>query len=91
MFNLQLRPPVRLFGHTVCFLEDAAYLIRQHAILKDDDEERRLVRRLRDADDLASALLCERQVRAFADKLCEECGLPAGVEARMRRKVLCRQ
>lgn len=69
MFNLQLRPPIRLLGQTVCFLEDAAYLIRQHAISKGSPDEWRLVRRVRDANDLGAALLCERQVRACAKRL----------------------
>lgn len=63
MFNLKLSPPVELYGQTVSFLEDAAYLIRQKAIADNDRDARMFVRRLRDSDDLGSALLCEQQLR----------------------------
>ncbi len=68
MFNLKLFPPVKMFGQTVNYLEDAAYLIRQKAINDNDSDARHFVRRLRDTNDLGSALLCEQQLRECAAK-----------------------
>ncbi len=66
MFNVRLSPPVNLFGRPVCWLEDAAYLIRQNAIAKNDSDGRLFVRRMRDTDDLGSALRCAEQLRERA-------------------------
>jgi hypothetical protein len=63
MFDFKLSPPVELFGQTICSLKDAAYVIRQKAIEDNDSDARIFVRRLRDTDDLHSALLCAQQLR----------------------------
>ncbi|MBX9711266.1 MAG: hypothetical protein K2X60_09540 [Xanthobacteraceae bacterium] len=68
MFNLELFPPIRLFGQTVRYLDDAAYLIRQHAIRDNDSDARLFVRKLRDTEDLGSALRCEAELRQRSTK-----------------------
>ncbi len=73
MFDLKLSPPVNLYGQTVRSLEDAAYLIRQKAIADNDSDARLFVRRLRDTDDLGSALLCAEQLRERAAKVSQKC------------------
>ena len=75
MFNLKLSPPVNLYGHTVCSLEDAAYLLRQKAIADNDSDARLFVRRLRDTNDLTSALLCVEQLRERAAKSAPTCAM----------------
>ncbi len=72
MFNLKLSPPVDLYGHTVCSLEDAAYLIRQKAIADNDSDARLFVRRLRDTDDLGSAFAVRAAIARARGEVCPE-------------------
>ncbi len=84
MFNLKLSPPVNLFGQVVCSLEEAAYVIRQKAIVDNDSGARLFVRRLRDIEDLGSALLCEQQLRERAARYRMKCEMTTTAHARPR-------
>lgn len=52
-------------GKSVLTLEDAAYLIRQEVIDVEDNEGRRIVHFLRDANTHEAAFLAERNMREW--------------------------
>jgi len=66
MIAYELKPPVEAFGWRIETLEDAAYVVRKHAIEAEDADARKLVRFIRDAQTMQQAVIAEGRLRAWA-------------------------
>ena len=65
MIAYQLRPPVEAFGWQIETLEEAAYVVRKYAIETDDAAARKLVRFMRDVENMQGAGIAEGLLRAW--------------------------
>jgi hypothetical protein len=64
----ELYPPVKLYNQRAHNLDDAAYIIRQHALMCGSLEEWKLGRKLRDADSFIECESLELRLRAWAQR-----------------------
>ena len=81
MIAYELKPPIEAFGWRMETLEDAAYVVRRYAIETDDNDARKLVRFMRDAQTFQEAAIAEARLRAWA--LAATAAARRGITSRM--------